>query len=87
MSSSKAFTPFGPDSQVQTIDQMTVENDPARISVYGRLDITHDRGGLDNARALAALINAVVTRLEAEPTLPDHAQVAPRTHPMTNPFT
>lgn len=87
MTSSKAFIPFGPDSQVQTIDQMTVENDPARVSVYGRLDITRDRAGLDNARALAVLLNAVVARLEAEPALPDHAQVAPRTHPMTNPFT
>ncbi|MFT9467969.1 hypothetical protein [Gluconobacter potus] len=71
---------------MQTIDQMTVENDPARVSVYGRLDITHDRDGLDNARALAALLNAVVARLEAESALPEHAQIAPRTHPMTNPF-
>ena len=82
----KAFIPFGDDGQVQTIDQMTVENDPARVSVYGRLDITHDRDGLDNARALAALLNAVVARLEAESALPEHAQIAPRTHPMTNPF-
>jgi hypothetical protein len=69
---------------VLTIEQMTVENDPARVSVYGRLDITPDRAGLDNARALAALLNAVVARLEAE--LPAHAPVAPQTHPMTNPF-
>lgn len=87
MTSSKAFAPFGPDAQVQTIDQMTVENDPAQVSVYGRLDITRDRAGLDNARALVALLNAVVARLEAESALPDHAQVAPKTHPMTNPFT
>ena len=86
MSPSKAFAPFGPDAQVQTIEQMTVENDPARVSVYGRLDITHDRAGLENARALAALLNAVVARLEAEPELPDHAPVGPQTHPMTNPF-
>ncbi|WP_035371032.1 hypothetical protein [Acetobacter papayae] len=64
MSPSKAFAPFGPDAQVQTIEQMTVDNDPARVSVYGRLDITHDRAGLENARALAALLNAVVARLE-----------------------
>ncbi|MFT9115134.1 MAG: hypothetical protein ABF443_13690 [Acetobacter malorum] len=86
MTTCKAFIPFGDDAQVQTIDQLTVENDPARVSVYGRLDITHDRAGLDNARALAALLNAVVTRLEAEPALPEHAQIAPKTHPMTNPF-
>ena len=87
MTASKAFNPFGPDAQVQTIEQMTVENDPARVSVYGRLDITPDRTGLDNARALAALLDAVIARLEAEPGLPDHAQVASRTHSMTNPFT
>lgn len=86
MSPSKAFAPFGPDAQVQTIEQMTVDNDPARVSVYGRLDITHDRAGLENARVLAALLNAVVARLEAEPELPAHAPVAPQTHPMTNPF-
>lgn len=81
-----AFNPFGPDAQVQTIEQMTVENDPARVSVYGRLDITHDRAGLDNARALAAVLSAVVARLEAESALPEHAQTAPKTHPMSNPF-
>lgn len=86
MTNPKAFTPFGPDAQVQTIEQMTVDNDPACVSVYGRLDITHDRAGLDNARALAALLNAVVARLEAEPELPAHASVGPQTHPMTNPF-
>lgn len=86
MTSPKAFAPFGPDAQVRTIEQMTVENDPARVSVYGRLDITHDRAGLENGRALAALLNAVVARLEAEPELLAHAPVAPQTHPMTNPF-
>jgi hypothetical protein len=86
MSPSKAFAPFGPDAQAWTIEQMTVENDPGCVSVYGRLDITHDRAGLENARALAALLNAVVARLEAEPELPAHAPVGPQTHPMTNPF-
>lgn len=81
-----AFNPFGPDAQVQTIEQMTVENDPARVSVYGRLDITHDRDGLQNARALSALLDAVVAKLESEPALPDQASVAPKTHPMNNPF-
>ncbi|GAB3588619.1 hypothetical protein [Acetobacter peroxydans] len=86
MTTPKAFNPFGPDAQVQSIEQLTVENDPLRVSLYGRLDITHDRVGLQNAHALAALLDAVVARLEAEPGLPDHAQVAPRTHKMTNPF-
>jgi hypothetical protein len=86
MTTPKAFNPFGPDAQVQSIEQLMVENDPLRVSLYGRLDITHDRAGLENARVLAALLDAVVARLEAEPDLPDHAQVAPRTHKMTNPF-
>lgn len=86
MPPSKAFAPFGPDAQVRTIEQMTVENDPARVSVYGRLDITRDRDGLQNARALAALLDAVVAKLESEPALPDHASGAPKTHPMKNPF-
>ncbi|MBO1329567.1 hypothetical protein OQ496_13385 [Acetobacter suratthaniensis] len=81
-----AFNPFGPDAQVQTIEQMTVENDPARVSVYGRLDITRDRDGLQNARALSALLDAVVAKLESEPALPDHVSDAPKTHPMNNPF-
>ena len=86
MTTPVTFNPFGPDAQAWTIEQMTVENDPARVSVYGRLDITPDRAGLENARALAALLNAVVARLEAEPELPAHAPVGPQTHPMINPF-
>ncbi|MBO1329465.1 hypothetical protein OQ496_13635 [Acetobacter suratthaniensis] len=86
MTAFKAFNPFGPDAQVQTIEQITVENDPACVSVYGRLDITRDRDGLQNARALSALLDAVVAKLESEPALPDHASGAPKTHPMTNPF-
>ena len=86
MTTPKAFNPFGPDAQVQSIEQLMVENDPLRVSLYGRLDITHDRAGLENARVLAALLNAVVARLEAEPDLPDHAPAGPKTHKMTNPF-
>lgn len=86
MTTVTAFVPFGPDAQVQTIDQMTVENDPKRVSMYGRLDFTHDQAGLDKARALSALLDAVVARLEAATALPDHTASAPNTHPMKNPF-
>ncbi|BBC81733.1 protein of unassigned function (plasmid) [Acetobacter orientalis] len=86
MTTFKAFVPFGPDAQVQTIDQMTVENDPKRVSVYGRLDITHDQAGLDKARALSALLDAIVARLEAATALPEHTSSSPNTHPMNNPF-
>ena len=86
MTASKAFNPFGPDAQVQAIEQMTVESDPARDEVYGRLDNTRDRDGLQNARDRSAVLGAVVAKLEAEPALPDQASAAPKTHPMSNPF-
>ena len=47
---------------------------------------TYDHAGLDKARALSALLDAVVARLEAATALPDHTSSDPNTHPMKNPF-
>ena len=71
-----------------TVGGLSVENGTDRVSLSGSLDIARDRQGLDHARALHALLNSVVTALEAEADLPARAE-APKPASATrrpNPF-
>jgi hypothetical protein len=56
------------------------------VSVYGSVDLTRDKQGLEHARALRALMDSIIKALEAEKQSPD--QVAPPEKPETvkNPF-
>ncbi|RFD19707.1 hypothetical protein DY926_09925 [Komagataeibacter melaceti] len=81
-----SFQPFDDQGESCTIDGMTIENGSDRIAVYGRLSITRDQAGLENARALRELLDAVVHELESQPHLPEKITVGLVTHPMENPF-
>jgi hypothetical protein len=74
------------ESDAAEIGDLKVENRLDRITVYGRIDLTRDKAGLENARALKQLLDDVVRVLESEPALPDH--VAPPKAPVIkrNPF-
>jgi hypothetical protein len=65
---------------------LTVENRTDRVAIYGSIDLTRDKQGLERARALQTLLGSVVKALEAEKQLPEH--VAPPEKPETvkNPF-
>ena len=78
--------PFADDSASSAVGQLTVENGRDRVALYGSLDLTRDAAGLAHARALRALLDAVVRALEADPALPD--QLPPPDKPTTlrNPF-
>ncbi|GEP01820.1 hypothetical protein [Methylobacterium haplocladii] len=80
------FRPFADDAAVRNFANLSFENGTTRIALHGSLDLTRDRAGLERAKALRAVLDAIVTALEAE-DLPQ--AVAETTRPPTivkNPF-
>lgn len=63
--------PFANESQALSLDGLSVENRLDRVSLFGNIDLTKDKSGLERARALKAVLDATVAALEAEPDLPD----------------
>ncbi len=80
------FTPYADDSAASAIGGLTLENGRDRVALYGSLDLTRDRAGLEQARELRALLEEIVRVLEADPALPE--KIAPPREPGTvkNPF-
>jgi len=72
-----SFKPYQNEEQSLAIDDVTVENRLDRISVYGSVELTRDRAGLQHAKALKEVIDAVVTALEQDKNLPEHIEVKP----------
>ena len=80
----KTISPFRNEYDVIQINGLTVENRLDRVSVYGSIDFTLDKIGLEKARNLFEVIKATVEVLEAE-NLPDSVEVEkPQT--VKNPF-
>ncbi|MBP2316802.1 hypothetical protein [Azospirillum soli] len=69
--------PFASEADSVHIDELTVENQTDRVSLYGSLIVTRDKAGLANARALKAVLDAVVATLETDKTLPDTVATKP----------
>ena len=80
------FRPFAEDASAQTFAGFSIENGTQRIALHGSLDLTRDRAGLERARTLKSLFEAVVATLETE-DLPDSIPDEPETaEPVRNPF-
>ncbi|AWI88689.1 hypothetical protein C0214_10755 [Methylobacterium sp. DM1] len=80
------FRPFAEDAGVQTLAGFSIENGTQRIALHGSLDLTRDRVGLERARTLKSLFEAIVATLETE-DLPDSIPDEPETaEPVRNPF-
>ncbi len=77
--------PFANEFESLRIGGITFENRTDRISVYGSIDITRDKQGLDAARKIAALFNSVVARLVSE-ELPETALPLKDSDTVKNPF-
>jgi hypothetical protein len=78
--------PYQNEAEAVEIGDLKIENRLDRITVYGRVDLTRDKAGLENARALKQLLDDVVRVLEGDPTLPEHV-AAPKAPVMKrNPF-
>lgn len=80
----KRFEPYANESDVVNVGHLTIENRVDRVTISGDVDLTADRLGLADARALLALLGDVVASLEAR-ELPD--QLAPPVRrTVANPF-
>lgn len=62
--------PYANESEVLSIDGLTIENRLDRISIYGNVDLTKDKHGLAYTKKLKAVFDAILSTLEAE-ELPD----------------
>ena len=77
--------PFADDAASASIGKLTIENGTDQLAVYGSLDITRDRRGLAQARALQVILDQAIRTLEAEKDLPvELAPAAVKT--VKNPF-
>ena len=80
------FDPYADDAASLDIGELTLENGRDRIAVYGSLDLTRDKAGLKRARALKAVLDAVVGHLEAAHDLPDTVPEPDAPTSVANPF-
>lgn len=67
------------------IDDLSVENRLDRISIYGSLELTKDRHGLESAIKLKRLIDASIDALKRDKNLPDYIKVQSAEN-VQNPF-
>jgi hypothetical protein len=80
------LTPFANDAASVAIDKLTIENGTAQISLYGSLDITRDKAGLQHALALKAILDQVVQVLTSDPALPQKLDPPDKPKTVRNPF-
>ncbi len=78
--------PFANDADSIEIAGLTIENGTDSIAVYGNLDLTRDKPGLEKARTLKAILDAVVQALEADKALPDKIEPPKKPDEVKNPF-
>ena len=79
------FKAFHEGTESDAIYDLTLENDLDRVSIYGNLQIYKDQQGLAAAKKLQALLNDIVSQLEAETDLPEKIQ-RPEIDEVENPF-
>ena len=80
------LNPFADDDGSISIAGLTIENGTDRVALYGSLDITRDKQGLAQARALQALLDQAVRYLEAVKNLPAALPPPPPPKQVANPF-
>ncbi|MBJ9984030.1 hypothetical protein IAE19_01040 [Acinetobacter sp. S40] len=78
------FKPFENGNESSNIEDLTLENQVDRVSLYGNLQITKDQHGLTLAKQLQTFLNTIVTELEKQP-LPDKIQIKTE-EDIDNPF-
>ncbi|MBK0063436.1 MULTISPECIES: hypothetical protein [unclassified Acinetobacter] len=78
------FKPFENGNESSNIEDLTLENQVDRVSLYGNLQITKDQHGLTLAKKLQTFLNTIVTELEKQP-LPEKIQIKTEEE-IDNPF-
>ncbi|HEX5329523.1 hypothetical protein [Sulfuricurvum sp.] len=82
---SQPFMAYENETDSFQIDNLSVENRLDRISIYGSLDITKDKHGLEAALKLKRLIDASIDALKRDKHLPDQVEIIPSER-VENPF-
>lgn len=67
----QSFMAYENETDAFQIDTLTVENRLDRISIFGSLDLTKDRHGLESALKLKRIIDASIDALKRDKNLPD----------------
>ena len=80
------LTPFADDAASIGVDKLTIENGKEKLSLYGSLDITRDRQGLQHALVLKAIIDQAVHTLTSDPALPQRLPPPEKPTTVSNPF-
>jgi hypothetical protein len=79
---------FQNESEVRTINELSIENRLDRVSIHGSIDITRDVEGLALAVQLKEMLDGMIAVLSAEQAagaLPDKITLA-ATDEVENPF-
>ncbi len=81
-----SFSPFKNESDAIAIGSLKIENREDRVAIYGSLQITRDRAGLADAKALKTLLEAIIKELESGSDLPLTVAAAESAVTVKNPF-
>ncbi|MGZ4992693.1 MAG: hypothetical protein ACXV79_00875 [Methylobacter sp.] len=76
--------PYDNEAESIGIGDLTIENRVDRVQIYGSVELTRDKGGLEKARELKELLDAIVKKLEGE-DLPDTVTIE-KPKSVDNPF-
>ena len=78
--------PYADDAGAMQIGDLQIENGTDRIAIFGSIDLTRDKPGLERARRLKDLLVAIVQTLETDRDLPDHVSPSEPPEVVDNPF-
>lgn len=79
-----SIAPFQNESECLQINGLTIENRLDRVSLYGSLDITRDKEGLEKVVKLKEIVDSVVAAM-TDVELPDKVEVE-QPDTVKNPF-
>lgn len=81
----ETIDPFANESEALQLDELTVENRTDRVSLYGSIDLTRDKRGLELAQRMKHLIDSIVKKL-AQEDLPESIPPPENIDVVKNPF-
>jgi hypothetical protein len=78
---------FENESDVITLQELSIENRLDRVAIFGSLDITRDKQGLELALKLQCIVNGIVDALQqVQNELPEQVPPPAPTEEVDNPF-
>lgn len=85
MAKRKDFSPFKNESDcIQIGEDLTIENRVDRVSIYGSIDLTLDKEGLEVVKQLKTILDLTLVEME-KAALPDRIALV-KSETVKNPF-